>query len=127
MNTYEWNTAKNAFVQVDDPIDSQEGANYHECISKAGYRAEIASDEINGNGASVTLYVTEDKNKPEFYIDIMGQNSGIANLVARDFPSLVETLRQIGPLLTLTHLDQFYTARVSDQIDREERARAKQR
>lgn len=123
MKSYEWDAAKRVFVEVDDPTYHPDISTVSESVAKANYFAEFSSDEENGQGATITVYATQDKDKPRFYIDIMGQNTGIASLVARDFPSLVETLHQIHPLLTLTRLDQFSTARIVDQVDREERAR----
>jgi hypothetical protein len=119
MKSYEWSTSTQAFVEVDDPTYDPNGGSVDECIYKAGYRAQFSSEEEeNDAGASIKLYCTDKKDKPHFYIDIMGQTQGIATLVARNFPALVETLRQIHPLLTLAGLDQFSTARVKDNLDR---------
>lgn len=123
MKSYEWNTSTQAFVEVDDPAYDPNGGGVDECIFAAGYIAQLSSDEERGTGATVKLYCTDRKDKPRFYIDIMGQTEGIATLVARDFPSLVETLRQIHPLLTLARLDQFSTARIVDRLDPAHRER----
>lgn len=116
MKSYEWSASKQAFVEVDDPTYNDAISDVSEAISKAGYDVEMVSGE---DGATVTVYMTEDESKPRFYIDIMGQNRGIATLVARDFIALAETMKQIHPLLTVVGLDQFYTARVADQVERE--------
>lgn len=123
MKSFEWDRSKKEFVEVDDPTYDPDISDVRESVSKANYFAEFSSKEEDTVGATITVYATEDKSKPRFYIDIAGQNTGIASLVARDFPSLVETLHQIHPLLTLTGLDQFSTARISDQLDRKERTR----
>lgn len=123
MKSFEWDVSKKMFVEVDDPAYNPEISGVIESMVAANYFAEFSSEEEDGDGATITVYATEDKNKPRFYIDIMGQNTGIATLVARDFPSLVETLHQIHPLLTLAGLDQFSTARIRDQLDRKERAK----
>ena len=70
-------------------------------------------------GAEIRLYQTELADKPRFYIDLIGQNTTIATLVANDFPHLVETMRQLHPLITLIGLDQSASARMWDQIARE--------
>ncbi len=124
MKSYEWSTLKQLFVEVDDPVYDPDGGSADECIYKAGYFAQFSSeDEGNNFGASIKLYITDKKDKPRFYIDIMGQTEGIATLVACDFPALVETLRQIHPLLTLAGLDQFSTARIADNFDRKQQTR----
>lgn len=123
MKSFEWDTSKKMFVEVDDPTYNPEIASVSESMAAANYFVEFSSEEEDRVGATVTVYATQDKDKPRFYIDIMGQNTGIATLVARDFPSLVETLHQIHPLLTLAGLDQFSTARIGDQLDRKEQAK----
>lgn len=120
MKSYEWNVSTQAFVEVDDPVYDPDGGSADECIYKAGYFVQFSSED---EGAGINLYTTDKKDKPRFYIDIMGQSQGIATLVARDFPALVETLRQIHPLLTLAGLDQFLTARIKDHLDLEQKTR----
>lgn len=116
MKSYEWNTAQQAFVTVDDPTYDPAIKDLSEALAKAGYSQEVVSGE---DGAIISIYMTDDKSKPQFYIDIAGQTQGIASLVARDFIALVETLNRIHSLLTVIGLDQFYTARVADFVDRE--------
>lgn len=116
MKSYEWSAPKQTFVEVDDPIEYPGINDINEGLSRAGYAVEMTSGE---DGAIVTVYMTENESKPRFYIDIMGQTQSIATLVARDFIALVETMKQIHPLLTVVGLDQFYTARVADQVERE--------
>lgn len=124
MKSYEWSTSTQAFVEVDDPTYDPDVSDVDESICKAGYFMQFSSeDEGNGAGAGIKLYSAEEENKPRFYIDIMGQTAGIATLIARDFPALVETLRQIHPFLTFAGLDQFSTARIADHLDRESRTR----
>lgn len=120
MKSYEWRASTQAFVEVDDPTYDSDASDVNESIYKAGYFVQFSSeDEENGVGSGIKLYSTEKEDKPRFYIDIMGQTESVATLVARDFPALVETMRQIHPLLTLAGLDQFSTARIADHLDRE--------
>lgn len=123
MKSYEWDVVRKIFVEVDDPTYNPEISDVAESIFRANYYAEFSSEEEPGPGASITVYATSDTKKPQFYIDIMGQNTGIATLVARDFPSLVETLHRIQPLLTLVGLDQFSQARVTDQANQQQLAK----
>lgn len=125
MTSYEWDTTKQTFIEVDDPTHTEEGLGATEAIRKAGYSLEFCSSEENQTGAMISVYSSQDANKPLFFIDIAGINSGLATLVARDFISLVETLNKIQPLLTLAGLDQFHSAQVADQIRREEKERAR--
>ncbi len=118
MKSFEWVKTKQFFIEVDDPTVFQDIDGVEESIAKANYHKEISSYEDDSDGAFVQVYETNDKNKPKFYIQIMGINSDIATLVARDFPALIETLRQIHPLLTLIGLDQFKSARESEQLRR---------
>lgn len=119
MKSFEWNKATQSFDEVDNPTYFPDIGSVDESIAKANYHQEISSYDGDSTGATVQVYATDDETKPRFFIDIMGMNCGIASLVARDFPSLVETLRQVHPLLTLIGLDQFNSARISDQIRRE--------
>ncbi|HEX7649931.1 MAG TPA: hypothetical protein VF450_21220 [Noviherbaspirillum sp.] len=123
MKSYEWDLAKKMFVEVDNPTYDPKADGVSEAITNAGYFVEFASGDESDVGGHVTIYGTQDPSKPRFYIDIMGQNTGIATLVARDFIALVETLHRIHPLLTFAGLEQVYTARVADQVEREEQAR----
>lgn len=120
MPSYEWDAAKQSFTTVEDPILDVAG---EENPIDAGYFCELSSEDEENSSGAVKLYMTDDPTKPLFYIDITGQNRGIATLVARDFPSLVETLRQVHPLLTLAGLDQFSTARIGDALDKKEQLR----
>ena len=127
MKSYEWDPAERALVEVDDPTYHLDASDVQTAIHDAGYVPELSSEGENDAGAMVVVYKTECTDKPRYFIDISGQNSGLASLVARDFPSLVETLRHIHPLLTLIGLDQFSSARISDHLERKERERARQR
>lgn len=106
--SFEWDSSKNAFQEVSDPIDFENGNDVAEAISNTGYYPEISSNlEGDSIGATVTIYGTSKSNLPAYYIDIMGQNTGIATFVARDFLSLLETLKQLQPILSMIGLDQF--------------------
>ncbi len=116
MKSYEWDSPTKIFTEVDGPTFDEDIGSIDEAIAKAGYTIQFSSDGENGDGGFFRLYTTDAADKPRYFIDIMGLTEGIATLVARDFPSLIETLRQIHPLIALIHLDQFATARVIDQI-----------
>lgn len=120
MPSYEWDAAKQFFKSVEDPVLDVEGEGKP---IDAGYFCELSSEGEEDSSAAIKLYMTDDPTKPLFYIDITGQNRGIATLIARDFPSLLETLRQVHPLLTLAGLNQFSTARIEDDLDKKEKLR----
>jgi len=107
MNSYEWDLTQQAFKEVPDPTADAETSDVKEAISKSGYVLEISGDIDDGVSSSVQIYATEKPDKPRFYIDVMGQNTGIATFVASDVISLLETLKQLHPLLTLIGIDQF--------------------
>lgn len=114
MKNYEWNPSTNALVETENPTHGSES------ITEAGYFAEFSSESEKNEGATIIVYATDAKDKPDFYIEILGQNSGIASLVAQDFPSLVITLNHIHPLLTLFGLDQFSASRIADHLDKQQ-------
>lgn len=118
MKSYEWDSSTRSFTEVDDPTYDKEIGSVEEAIAKAGYIIQLSSDSENADGGFIRLYSTAAADKPRYFIDIMGLTEGIATLVARDFPSLIETLRQIHPLVALVRLDQFATARVVDHLER---------
>lgn len=118
MKSYEWISATKSLTEVNDPTFDEGSASFDEAIAKAGYTIQLSSDGENAEGGFIRLYTTNAVEKPRYFIDIMGLTEGIATLVARDFSSLIETLRQIQPLIELVRLDQFSTARVADQMKR---------
>lgn len=113
--SYEWDSTQQVFKEVSDPTSVFDESSVDECIRKAGYYPEISSNAENDVNATVTIYATEKPEQPRFYIDIMGQNTGIATFVARDFLSLLETLKQLHPLLTMIGLDQSAAAQISSK------------
>ena len=125
MKSYEWNRSDQSFVEVDDPIYDPKVESFSEALANAGYGVELSSEFDNSVGASVNLYATDRKDKPQFYLEIVGQSRSIASLVARNFPSLVETMRQIQPLIALTGLDQQASMHIENRLDREEEAKKK--
>lgn len=110
--SYEWDLTQQIFKEVLDPTSTIEASDVNECIRKAGYQPEISSDAEDDVSATVKIYATDRPGQPRFYIDVMGQNSGIATFVARDFLSLLETLKQLHPLLTMIGLDQSAIAQM---------------
>lgn len=113
MKSYSWNGQE--FTEVDDPTYNENNNDISEGIRKAGYRPEISSKLEDGFGADIAIYVTDEPGNPRFYIDLMGQNTGIATLVANDFPHLVKTLKEIQPLISIMGLDQFAAAQTATE------------
>lgn len=96
-----------AFQPVSDPTDNLDvGGDVDENIRLAGYVVEIDSRSHNHNGAEIVLYSTTDETKPRFYIDVCGKNGGLGSLIAEDFPSLVQTLKELSTLVATIGLDQ---------------------
>lgn len=110
MNSYQWNGVE--FEEVSDPTYDPQVTDIAESIRKAGYAPEISSKLEDGFGADITIYATNDAGKPRFFIDVMGQNTGIATLVAKDFPHLARTLKEIQPLISMVGLDQYAFSKV---------------
>ncbi len=78
-------------------------------IAAAGYTTEITSKHDESHcGGDVTLYknTSSTNGNPLFYIDIMGDMTGIGSLVASDFKQLTETLNYLSGLLVLIRMDQ---------------------
>lgn len=115
LKSYEWNAEQNRFLEIEDPTWNPELSDVAESISRSGYFREFSSQEDDSLGASIDVYRTDIPGRPCYYINIMGENTGIASLVARDFPSLATTLQQIQPFLTLIRLDQVVWCRSRDR------------
>jgi hypothetical protein len=94
------------FQEVEEPFDQSAGGDYVQNIYSAGYFAQADSETHESSGAAVTLYETNDPHKPRYFLDLWGASQQIAGLIADSFPQLVETLKELGPLLTLIGLDQ---------------------
>ena len=106
-----------AFVEVEDPTDVHADGDVDAAIAKAGYLAEISTRLENVVGADAVVYARDAA--PRYYIDLMGQNHGIAAVVADDFPALVKTLKELHPLLTLIAADQSSTIHLLNEAERE--------
>lgn len=117
MNSYEWDSTQQIFKEVPDPTSDIDANDVAESIRKAGYSVEISSDAEHVIGAMVSIYVTDREDKPRFYIDVVGQNTGIATFVAKDFLALLATLKELQPLLTLIGLDQFAMAQIAGSLN----------
>lgn len=116
-NSFEWDAAQQAFKRVSNPIDFGADDSFEGSIIKAGYLLEVSSDpEDDGVTATVKIYATEKRDLPRFYIDVMGHNRQLATLVAKDFLSLLETLKQLQPLLTLIGLDQTASSLILSRL-----------
>ncbi|ASI70009.1 hypothetical protein BA022_16540 [Diaphorobacter nitroreducens] len=87
---------------------AEDDGSYEDNIAAAGYYSQISTPIPEAAGAEITVYeyMKNDREKPLYYIDVSGQNSQLAALIANDFPSLVSTLREIAPLISLVGLDQ---------------------
>ena len=60
------------------------------------------------SNAEIKIYknTSSTNQNPLFYIDIMGDKTGLSALIARDFKQLAETLNYLSGLLSLIRLDQ---------------------
>jgi hypothetical protein len=106
LNSFEWDVTKQQFVAVEDPTHNPDVDDVETSIRAAGYAREFSSQDGDSMGATFRVYRSIDEGKPAFYIDIMGESTGIATLIARDFPHLVATLQQLQPFMALVRLDQ---------------------
>lgn len=96
-----------AFQQVLDPTDNLDGGgDVNENIRLAGYVVQIDSRSHDHIGAEIVVYSTIDEKKPRFYIDVCGKHGGLGSFVAEDFPSLVQTLKEVSALIAMIGLDQ---------------------
>ena len=121
MKSYEWDSQSLRLIEVDDPCYQADEPDHSRSILEARYFQELGSGEGLDTGGSITVYRNETPSteRPEFYIDVWGNNSGFGTFVARDFPSLVETLRYLQPMLKLLELDQRSSGRIVDQSNRD--------
>lgn len=102
-----WELKGGQLVPVEDPAGGDGGVD--ENISAAGYSREIDSKyDDSHSGAEVTIYknTSSTNQNPLFYIDIMGDKTGLSALIARDFKQLAETLNYLSGFLNVIRLDQ---------------------
>lgn len=107
-----------------DPTEAYARDTAEECIRAAGYTITVSSSTVGaGGGAEITIYETEERDRPRYYIDLMGVDQSIANFVADDFLALLATLKELAPLTAVIGLDQRAWIQADAQSDREERAK----
>jgi hypothetical protein len=114
MKSFEWDHVQGLLVEVDDPCYNPDSDDHQRSIFEAGFLPELDSGAGIDAGGSIAIYrnVRPESGKPEYYIDLWGTNSNFATFVARDFQSLIATLRHIEPMLTVLNLDQRSSARI---------------
>ncbi|MGJ7529201.1 hypothetical protein [Variovorax sp. GB1P17] len=96
-----------ALQPMPDPTESHDEGSVEECIRAAGYTVTVCSSAVDaGGGAEITIYETEERDRPRYYIDLMGVHQSIATFVADDFPALLATLKELAPLTAVVGLDQ---------------------
>lgn len=108
------------FKCVVDPTDvgaSKGVAGVEEAIFLAGYTIHVCSSESDATGPEISIYETENRSQPRYYIDVMGTHKGIATFVADDFPSLLATLKELAPLTSLLGLAQAAAMRAFDKAE----------
>lgn len=109
---------------VPDPTEAHDHGSVEECIRAAGYTVTVCSSEIDaGGGAEITIYETEERDRPRYYIDLMGVHQSIATFVADDFPALLATLKELAPLTAVIGLDQRAWIQADAQAGRGAEAR----
>lgn len=104
--------------QVTDPIEVGRGKDIgdaDEAIAATGYRISVCSSQTEAAGAEISIYETEERSLPRYYIELVGPHQSIATLVADDFPSLLATLKELAPLTALIGLDQTASIRAFDK------------
>jgi hypothetical protein len=109
---YCWELVSGKLVSARDPISTDDG-DFEALLASAGYLSEVSSalDRTHSN-AEVVIYKNAEPNNgnPLFYIDVMGNHTGIASLIARNFGQLAETLNALAGLLSLIRMDQASSA-----------------
>lgn len=106
------------FKRVVDPTDvglSSGIAGVEEAIFHAGYTIHVCSSESDAIGPEISIYETENRSLPRYYIDLMGIHQGIATFVADDFQSLLATLKELAPLISVLGLAQVAAMRAFDK------------
>lgn len=117
MDCYKWDIKSGEFLPAIDPTANSGCDSVSDAIWKAGYNREFCSVDEETVGASVSVYRLRPESgsvAPTYYIDLMGENTGIATFVADDFLGLLATLQQINPFLALIRLDQHAWDAVKD-------------
>jgi hypothetical protein len=105
--------------QVADPVEvgaAKHIAGADEAIAATGYRISVCSSRTAAEGAEISIYETEDRSLPRYYIELMGPSQSIASFVADNFPALLATLKEIAPLTALIGLDQAASLHAYDNV-----------
>lgn len=116
MNTYMWDTTKRSLIVTQNPIRLFEDMEYEQAIINTGYAPEISSYEQCGEGGGIRIYRASKPDLPEFYISLWGINTELATFIAVDFLSLLNTMKEIHPLLTCIGLNQNNLIAISKEI-----------
>lgn len=125
MKSYEWDARDRRLIEVNDPCYQPGASDHSQCIREAGYYPELNSGGGFDTGGSIIVFrnLAPGPSLPEYYIDLWGDNTNLGTFVARDFTSLIETLRYLEPLMKVMQLDQLSSARVIDQLSAERQTR----
>lgn len=95
-----------ALRPVPDPTESHDEGSIEENIRAAGYTVTVCSSAVDAGGAEISIYETDERDRPRYYIDLMGVHQSIATFVADDFVALLATLKELAPLTAVIGLDQ---------------------
>ena len=93
--TYCYRYADGKFTTATSPLDTTTD-NFDLALINAGYFPQLQSTENSVDTIYQHVYVKDDE--PQFLVDLWGESSQLAMLVADDFNHLMETMRAIEPL-----------------------------
>jgi len=93
--------ANGKFSSASSPLDTTID-NFDSALTNAGYFPQLQS--VENSVATIYQHVSGKNDEPHFLIDLWGESSQLAMLVADDFNHLVETMRAIEPLMGMLSL-----------------------
>ena len=91
--TYCYRYERGAFVEATSPLDTKTGS-----FDAAGYFPQLQAPDSSSAVATVYQHMNGDNGMPHFLIDLWGEESQIALLVADDLNQLLATLKAVKPM-----------------------------
>lgn len=93
--TYCYRYADGKFISAKSPLDATTD-NFDSALTDAGYFPQLQS--VENSVATIYQHVSGSNDEPHFLVDLWGESSVLAMLVADDFNHLLVTMKAIEPL-----------------------------
>ena len=110
------------WVEIEFELGNEPNMGMSESLAAHGYHQALGSNEEHSDvdGGGVQLFTNSSGAIQQHYIEAIGSNGAVLfAAVATGAVHLMETLRELQPLLALVALEQSYCQRIADQVNAE--------